>query len=367
MSIKFVCSCGKHLRARDEMAARRSMCPACGAPVGIPSLQPTHRGTTAAPMTPMERLRHRRANASADPATADPPSPADTPSSPVSLSDDTVVKRHSGPPADAVRKRSRRRGWAYEAHWAECLLFPLRALPLICALALALTLLSALAVKLLPQLAELETQSVWTWLGLAPFLVLPLTVVGYACGLLDCTLASAAAGEAGFVRWPGRDVGLAMKSSLTWLICFLAGPVVPAAAAPVYWLNCGEPDRLDWVILAELAVVAVAWWLLALLSVCQGNRLRDVHPLRVAALAHRLGPRTPVVAAAAGALVLVHGWFGLAALEKVHFAPAEGVAQLALCWFGLLAGAAFLFRLLGVWYYRTRPGESAGAASGAAS
>ncbi|HEY7307870.1 MAG TPA: hypothetical protein VH643_00785 [Gemmataceae bacterium] len=46
MSIKFICSCGKHLRARDEMAARRSMCPRCGAPVGIPSLQPTHGGTT---------------------------------------------------------------------------------------------------------------------------------------------------------------------------------------------------------------------------------------------------------------------------------------------------------------------------------
>ena len=25
MSIKFVCSCGKHLRARDEMAARHSI------------------------------------------------------------------------------------------------------------------------------------------------------------------------------------------------------------------------------------------------------------------------------------------------------------------------------------------------------
>ena len=60
MSIKFVCSCGKHLRARDEMAARRSMCPRCGAPVGVPSLRPTHAGTQAAPLTPQERRRLNR-------------------------------------------------------------------------------------------------------------------------------------------------------------------------------------------------------------------------------------------------------------------------------------------------------------------
>ena len=68
MSIKFVCSCGKHLRARDEMAERRSMCPRCGAPVGVPSLRPTHAGTTAAPLTPQERRRLRSDKPSADAA-----------------------------------------------------------------------------------------------------------------------------------------------------------------------------------------------------------------------------------------------------------------------------------------------------------
>src|SRR5262245_49323274 len=60
MTIKFICTCGKHLKARDEMAARRSACPRCGAPVGVPSLKPTHTGTVAAPMTPLERLRRTR-------------------------------------------------------------------------------------------------------------------------------------------------------------------------------------------------------------------------------------------------------------------------------------------------------------------
>jgi hypothetical protein len=233
-------------------------------------------------------------------------------------------------------------------------MYPVRAFPLLFAQALALALLSAVAVKLTPELGNLPNRPVWLWIYCVPLMLVPLAVCGYACGLLECTLAAASAGDAGCVRWPGRDVGLALKSSFTWSICFLAGPVVPAGAGVLYWVNCGEPDALDWVILAELATLAVAYWLLALLSVCRHGGLRGVHPLHVAVLAHRLGPRTPVVAAAAGALVLVHGWFGVAALENLHLKPGEGVARLMLCWLGLLVGAAFLFRLLGVWSYHTR-------------
>src|SRR5213593_192012 len=58
MSIKFVCTCGKHLRARDEMAARRSVCPRCGNPVGIPSLRPTHASAPLGTLSP-EELRQR--------------------------------------------------------------------------------------------------------------------------------------------------------------------------------------------------------------------------------------------------------------------------------------------------------------------
>src|SRR5687767_14255037 len=44
MTLRFTCTCGKRLRARDEMASRRSMCPACGRPVGVPPLRPHHPG-----------------------------------------------------------------------------------------------------------------------------------------------------------------------------------------------------------------------------------------------------------------------------------------------------------------------------------
>ena len=31
MAIRFTCICGHHLKARDQLAGRRTMCPACGA------------------------------------------------------------------------------------------------------------------------------------------------------------------------------------------------------------------------------------------------------------------------------------------------------------------------------------------------
>src|SRR5438132_12623830 len=79
MAIKFICGCGKHLRARDEMASRRSVCPRCGAPVGIPSLRPTNPGTALGPMTPDERRRAARSRERPEDAAATPgtlPSPA---------------------------------------------------------------------------------------------------------------------------------------------------------------------------------------------------------------------------------------------------------------------------------------------------
>ena len=76
MSIKFTCSCGKRLRARDEIARCRSFCPRCGQPVGIPSLEGNQPGTTAAPLTPAERVHlagQRKAAAPAESAAVEPP------------------------------------------------------------------------------------------------------------------------------------------------------------------------------------------------------------------------------------------------------------------------------------------------------
>ena len=46
MSIPVVCKCGKRLRAKDEFAGKRTVCPECGQPLTVPGL-PTVEQTTA--------------------------------------------------------------------------------------------------------------------------------------------------------------------------------------------------------------------------------------------------------------------------------------------------------------------------------
>src|SRR5262245_28183660 len=102
MSIKFFCSCGKHLRAREALAGKRSVCPQCGQLVGVPSLEPTQRGTAPVPMTPGEKARLGRATSAEPPAEAAPPD-------------------RTGKP----KRRWLRRMRALEKHWYQCLWFPL--------------------------------------------------------------------------------------------------------------------------------------------------------------------------------------------------------------------------------------------------
>jgi len=60
---------------------------------------------------------------------------------------------------------------------------------------------------------------------------------------------------------------------------------------------------------------------------------------------------------AGSALALAQGVLLVVAALELHRAWPVGVLLLAASWFGGLFGATFLFRLLGVWCYRTRPAE----------
>jgi hypothetical protein len=357
MGIKFSCGCGKRLRVAESMAGRRLMCPRCGSPVGVPSLRPTHTGTEANVMTPDERRRlaHLRARRAGLPAAGD----ADTvvvPVQPVSPPDlENAVQFRPPRPAEGdgpqPRKRRPRRRRAV-AGWYDCLAYPFRAWPLLVSLATALTTVTGAGVLLLPQLYDptADTGQVLAagWVGV--FLLLGLA--GYTAGFLDCTLASALAGQAGEVRWPGANVFLVVKSLVRWLLCFLTGPALLAAAGYLYWLHCGDMDWLDWIILGEIAVGAAGYALLALAASNERDRLRDANPLRVLELGDRLGYRALILAVAAAAVVLGCGWYLSLALEELHREVVGGWLLLAMTWTALLFLTTFLLRLLGLWCRR---------------
>src|SRR5262249_6467398 len=160
MSIKFVCSCGKRMRARDEMAGRRSVCPRCGNPVGIPSLQANHPSSNRLPMSPAERIARQTRSHLAPVDGAGGQLLIVPPRSESEILDAVVDRRtaefwKSHPDAAVLPKgRPARRGQMGTA-WYHCLLYPVRAWPLVLGLAVSLSILGVVALFVLwPVLAD---------------------------------------------------------------------------------------------------------------------------------------------------------------------------------------------------------------------
>lgn len=343
MSIRFYCGCGKHLRARDDLAGMRTACPACGQMVGIPSLQPTHRGASAGPVS-VEEWEARRRSADAA-ATDDSAATIETDEKPRRRFRDLLRgKGHTN-------KATRRRMGALEKRWYQCLVFPWHARHLVLIFNVTLTLMTALAIFNWPAFLDKHQQGehVWLWWALAPLLV-----GSYLSGFFHCVLSSAAAGEVGFVRWPGINVLLILRSLLIWLATFLAGPVLFAGAAVLFWFYSGDFEWLDWLIAGELIIVGMGYWLLALVAVHQADRLRDANPQRVAELVRRIGWRILVAAVAASLAVFGHVLAVFAAIEELHRNLAWALVLIDLIWLSGLIWATFFFRLLGLWCYRSR-------------
>ena len=386
MAIKFFCKCGKKLKARDEMAGRRSMCPRCGSPVGIPGLKPTHAGATLGPMSLKDRLRfwQTRLPSEALPKSLLPEEPIDTfgRDAQRSTSDDESSKspsqgssrdpersaRPEQPPAtfDTPLDRQlvkqvlalRRRPLAsagerrLETCWYQCLLYPFQAWPLVFGLASAFALCTAVVAVMMSRADGSATMPSWAlWLN-GLWAVIPLLILSYLFGFLDCVMASGIAGEYRHVRWPGRKLNLALKSCVTWVVCFVAGPIIPLGLAALFWLRAGELEVLDWLILAELVVVALSYWILVLVTVNARDGLANVLPMRVAEQVNRLGWRSVGAAVGGASLALIHGLIAFVAITDLQRDQGGGWFFLILCSMSAMFWATFLFRLLGVWCHR---------------
>jgi hypothetical protein len=325
------------------MASHRLRCPGCGNPVGVPSLTPNLPGGEG-PMTPMERMRHarnRKPPPGSEPSAEETTKPAPVPGRTVSL----LSKRAVRPPDPGTRH--------LEKHWYECLLYPLRAWRLCLGLAVFLALLGGGMALVLPPLLNdpATTNPALVVLGLCWAVLL---VFGLPCSFLECVMTSASAGEVYYIRWSGNLPLTLLLSSFKWLACFLAGPILFAGTAMAYWMSCGEAGPVDVVILTELGVIAISWWLFALLSVSDRGWLRDINPLAVIDLAHRLGWRGLLVVAGAALVLLGHGWVLLLGVAKVHTELFLGLMVQTGVWMSAVFWSTFFCRWLGVWCHRSR-------------
>jgi hypothetical protein len=368
MSIRFACKCGKHLRAGDTMAGRRTLCPKCGTLLSIPKKEEEGSGAALARPVPIPppltdpALNEGVTNPEADDAEDLGPILIR-----VRRKNDKDPNRHHagiwmpldpdrGPAPEKLpkpaRKARRRYNWQLETHWYQSLGYPFRAWRVLTALAAAQTALIVWVVTLIPRVSA----------GIVPIeplepLICCLTCVvfaGYTLGLFDCFLSCAGAGEYRLVKYPGIDLG--MPGAASWLLCFLAGPLVPGAFAVWYWQRCGDPDLLNVLILAQLAAVTIAYWLLEILAAREEGGWA-ASPVAVMKLLDRLGPRS-LLAAVGGPLVgYYYLHFLVIGVKRWHVDGPFGLPSLVLAGLIGMFTTAFLLRLLGVWSYRTRPAE----------
>jgi hypothetical protein len=194
--------------------------------------------------------------------------------------------------------------------------------------------------------------------GLAALLSLLPILSGYVCFFLNCVLAARLAGEARHAGWPVYNLEFNLRSLLSWLLSFACVPAPLGVIGFYYWLNCGDLQWVDWIILAEMGIVASGYWLLAVLAVCRSGCVRDANPWRVAQITHRLGWRSLIVVMVAGLLFLSHGLLAFYTASMLSNHLALGLLLAAGCWLGWLYWATFMFRLVGVWYYHRWMHES---------
>lgn len=340
MGIQIACRCGHRYRA-TESNIDELCCPLCGRPARVapPPASPTPVRQEPAAIEDVGPILVQVRRLGKDPNHVETkvwvPLAAETPL-PV------------GPNAPKLRRR-RRANWRLEIHWHECLLYPFRAWPPVVGLGLLLGGLAGTASLVLPIAPPLSADTWPNWLSGVGF---GLLTISYAVGFLDCVASSAVVGEFNLVRVPGSDLG--MHGLLTWLACFVFGPVIPALACWWYWLTWGDTEWLDKLIVAELGATAVGWWLLAGLSARERGKLSGALPDSVGALARRLGRGAGLAFVLAPALGFAIIWLGVAALEEVHTGLIFGLLQLGALGVAALFAATFLLRMLGLTCFNTR-------------
>jgi hypothetical protein len=393
MAIFFNCTCGQDLRADERDEGGHTECPACGDVVPIPSLAqvnerlgiksvlwlelparlpppvvPPRSQCAALPdPAPSPKARAARLTDEAEPPTY-PLQPQTAASSAEVWCDleREEVRRVVDRAGDTLASwKGRGPGCPLETIWLECLLYPLRAWMILVGLALVWAMLAAIVSEVLAEAWEpvwWDAAALWWQIPLA---MLAFLLLGYACAFFRCVLASGAAGEAGFVSWPGADILQVLWSGAACLVCFLAGPAVLVALAYWFWLNNGDPTWVDLFILWELGLVAVGYWALALLAVDQSGRLRDANPVGVIRLVVCLGWRGRLAVVLATVGTLAGFYFTWGAVAAVHHGP---LGFMGLIWWGFCGQVwiVFLLRWVGVsrfWADERRNRERQGAFS----
>lgn len=361
-SIKFLCECGQHLNARPDSAGRLTMCPRCRAPVVVPQLTANHRGVDRPSTSLVGSQRERKLS---NPSSATPAPSSTMPATETRLSpqcDAPELPRK--PPRTDRRRKSRRRSKSEagtvrlrsQPRWmrlceptswggrVNLLDFSLGSFPAVVGASVGLAATGIISLRILPDVLAADRNAV---LQLVVLLIIAGMSAAYACLFLTRTLKSTLPARATGAEPVGLDPVVALKSLGLWAACMIIGPLPLVAGGMMYWLHCGDMKMADYAVLAELALIAVAYALFAVTVVCKTGRLRDLNPVRVVDEAVACGARGLAAWLLTCILVAFHAALAYQAATTFRNDAFLAFSLLALCWLSALYLGSLVLRLVG--------------------
>jgi hypothetical protein len=318
-----VCGCGKRLRAPGAVPGRVGRCPSCGGTLRVPEPPEPAPSPVAAPVKTRKKKKKR---------------PGQGQGSETAIWDGLIK-----PPARPERLLR------------ESLLYPLWGATGVASLVILPPLLWLTSAPVVGGIEAVRTAQ-GTPLGLIGLFMLTagsaglFAVLGYTLLFLGKVLASSALGEVHNPRWPDWEISAIWFGLSRWLWAGLVGAVVGGVPAVFYWVNCGDIDLFDAMILSELLAAGAVYALMALLASVLHDDLLAANPLTVVGAIVRVGWGYAIPCLVCGAVVVATGTLLLAS-----FAASNDVVSAFLFWLfwlSALYGAMVVLRVLGLFYWR---------------
>jgi hypothetical protein len=323
--IRFDCECGKLLKAPPDLAGNVGCCPVCRACVAVPH--------------PLASDSAEVENAEVYALAAQPPVETDASSQPCFVPPTTPRTPMKQDPIEA---------WIASQ----------RSTVFVAGISGVLSLLTALGVEVYQRI--LQPGQFWLsgmflavgWIGIVA------VVAGYGCRYLDAVLERETRGGGGKqVEPPVLDPGPALASFMKWGLCFVAGPAFLFYEALRFWIQCGDMTIVNGLILAELTVPALCYWLIGVIVLNEQPESVVPSPWRVLKAIRGFGLRAVpagfVLTGAAG----IHLWLAVNSLVLLDSSWLQGVILLWICWFSAWHCGALAARTLGRWLASVRQGQ----------
>jgi hypothetical protein len=240
-----------------------------------------------------------------------------------------------------------------ETHWHESLLYPLQGdagVSILVFMSVGLWFATAPLFGLIPGLLAGTGLSLFALIFLFPFVLLLGVVGGHTLGFLGQVLVTSSLGDLQQPRLPGWSLSELRSTLVRWFWALLIGVVVGGAPTLIYWINCGEVDWLDRIVILDLIIPGLAYAQMALLATLIHESPLAANPITVLMAIWRVGWSYAKPCLMTGT-VLILIWVFFEVLMRIKD-PLVGAVVYWMFWVFILYTSMVLLRWLGLFCQR---------------